>query len=184
MDQRGSSPSETFGGWKSQRRFHRKITKATGHLGSSQGSIAESVFDPAAEGEGKMTETGRFAARPWTPADDEVLRSLALNGVDARGIGNRLNRTAHAVRSRAKRLNILIRKHQGSAEDKEAMGKRSTWTSKDDDQLRALAASGENSPAIAVRLNRTAAGVRKRAMALGIKLAGSKRELGLKVKGK
>ena len=127
-----------------------------------------------------MTETGRFAARPWTPADDEVLRSLALNGVDARGIGNRLNRTADAVRSRARRLNILIRKHRGSAEDKEAMGKRSTWTSKDDDQLRALAASGENSAAIAVRLNRTAAGVRKRAMDLGIKLAGSKRELGLK----
>ena len=69
-----------------------------------------------------------------------------------------------------------------SAEDKEAMGKRSTLTSKDDDQLRALAASGENSVAIAVRLNRTAAGVRKRAMDLGIKLAGSKRELGLKVK--
>jgi hypothetical protein len=37
------------------------------------------------------------------------------------------------------------------------MGKRSTWTSKDDDQLRALAASGENSAAIAVQLNRTAA---------------------------
>jgi len=138
--------------------------------------------EAAAKGEGKMTETGRFAARPWTPADDEVLRSLALNGVDARGIGNRLNRTADAVRSRAKRLNILIRKHRGSAEDKEAMGKRSTWTSKDDDQLRALAASGENSPAIAARLNRTAAGVRKRAIALGIKLAGSKRELGLKAK--
>jgi hypothetical protein len=47
------------------------------------------------------------------------------------------------------------------------MGKRSTWTSKDDDQLRALAASGENSAAIAVRLNRTAAGVRMRAMDLG-----------------
>jgi hypothetical protein len=64
------------------------------------------------------------------------------------------------------------------------MGKRSTWTSKDDDQLRALAASGENSVAIAVRLNRTAVGVRRRAMDLGIRLAGSKRELGLKKKGK
>jgi hypothetical protein len=50
------------------------------------------------------------------------------------------------------------------------MGKRSTWTSKDDDQLRALAASGENSAAIAVRLNRTAAGVRRRAMDLGVKV--------------
>jgi hypothetical protein len=64
------------------------------------------------------------------------------------------------------------------------MGKRSTWTSKDDDQLRVLAASGQSSAAIAVRLNRTAAGVRKRAMDLDVKLAGSKRELGLKAKGK
>src|ERR1700686_1481044 len=64
------------------------------------------------------------------------------------------------------------------------MGRRSTWTSKDDDQLRALAASGENSAAIAVRLNRTPAGIRKRAMDLGVKLAGSKRELGLKAKAK
>jgi hypothetical protein len=63
------------------------------------------------------------------------------------------------------------------------MGKRSTWTSKDDDQLRVLAASGENSAAIAVRLNRTPAGVRKRAMDLGV-MAGSKREVGLKAKGK
>jgi hypothetical protein len=29
-----------------------------------------------AEGEGEMTETGRFAARPWSPADDEGLRFL------------------------------------------------------------------------------------------------------------
>ena len=70
------------------------------------------------------------------------------------------------------------------AEGEEVMGRRSTWTSKDDDLLRALAASGENSAAIAVRLNRTPAGVRKRAMDLGIKLAGSKREVGLKAKGK
>jgi hypothetical protein len=48
-----------------------------------------------------MTETRRFAARPWTPADDEILRSLALRGVDARVIGSQLNRTAVAVRSRA-----------------------------------------------------------------------------------
>jgi hypothetical protein len=57
-----------------------------------------------------MTETRRFAARPWTPADDEILRSLALRGVDARVIGSQLNRTAVAVRSRAKRMNILLKK--------------------------------------------------------------------------
>jgi len=68
------------------------------------------------------------------------------------------------------------------AEGEEVMGKRSTWTPEDDDRLRALAASGENSAAIAVRLKRSAAGVRKRATHLGIGLAGSKRELGLKAK--
>jgi hypothetical protein len=51
-------------------------------------------------------------------------------------------------------------------EGKEVMGRRSTWTSKDDDLLRALAASGENSAAIAARLKRTAAGIRKRATSL------------------
>ena len=68
------------------------------------------------------------------------------------------------------------------AEGEEVMGKRSTWTPEDDDRLRALAASGENSAAIAVRLKRSVAGVRKRATHLGIGLAGSKRELGLKAK--
>jgi hypothetical protein len=57
-----------------------------------------------------MTETGRFATRQWSPADDEILRSLAFRGVDARVIGSQLNRTAIAVRSRARRLNILLKK--------------------------------------------------------------------------
>jgi hypothetical protein len=57
-----------------------------------------------------MKEVGRFATRPWTPADDEILRSLALRSVDARVIGSQLNRTAVAVRSRARRMNILLKK--------------------------------------------------------------------------
>jgi hypothetical protein len=60
------------------------------------------------------------------------------------------------------------------------MGRRSTWTSTDDDQLRALAASGETSVAIAARLNRSAAGIRKRALNLDIGLAGSTKARGLK----
>jgi hypothetical protein len=62
-----------------------------------------------------MKETGRFATRPWTPADDEILRSLAHRGVHARVIGSQLNRTAVAVRSRARRLNILLKKSQTEA---------------------------------------------------------------------
>jgi hypothetical protein len=70
--------------------------------------------------------------------------------------------------------------HTGADIHAHALSSRSRRTA--GDQLQALAASGENSVAIAVRLNRTAAGVRRRAMDLGIKLAGSKRELGLKAK--
>ena len=63
MDRKGSSPPEAFGRWKSQRRFHRKIAEAIDHLGSRQGSIFESVFDPAAEGEGEtMTHIKAAAA--------------------------------------------------------------------------------------------------------------------------
>jgi hypothetical protein len=77
MDRTGSSTPEAFGRWKSQRRFHRKITKAIDHLGSSQGSMAESVFDPAAEGEGEVTALrGKF----WTPEEDTHLRMFLEAG--------------------------------------------------------------------------------------------------------
>jgi len=56
-----------------------------------------------------MTAAGKKTS-PWTPEDDERLRSLALTDVKAREIGMQLNRTEHAVRSRAMRLNIDLRK--------------------------------------------------------------------------
>jgi len=56
------------------------------------------------------------------------------------------------------------------------------WTIKDDDQLRVLAATGETSGSIAVRLKRSAAAIRKRAIYLGILLAGTTKALGLKAK--
>jgi hypothetical protein len=63
------------------------------------------------------------------------------------------------------------------------MGRR-PWTIKDDDQLRVLAATGETSGSIAVRLKRSAAAIRKRAISSGIVLAGSAKAPGLKAKGK
>ena len=44
----------------------------------------------------------------WTLADDERLRELVVEGMDARKLGVELNRTATAVRSRAFRLNLTI----------------------------------------------------------------------------
>jgi hypothetical protein len=56
-----------------------------------------------------MTSPGPFAARPWTTADDERLKSLALKGASARLIAAHMSRTTVAVRSRASRLDILLR---------------------------------------------------------------------------
>jgi len=58
----------------------------------------------------KMTEPARPTSPPWNTADDELLRTLALKGVDARLIGMKLNRTAPAVRARANRLNLRLKK--------------------------------------------------------------------------
>ena len=44
----------------------------------------------------------------WTSADDDRLRELVVEGMDARKLGVELNRTATAVRSRALRLNLTI----------------------------------------------------------------------------
>ena len=56
-----------------------------------------------------MTETELFS-RPWTQADDEKLQKLALTGLSSTAIGIRMNRTEIAVRSRAKYLQVILRK--------------------------------------------------------------------------
>jgi hypothetical protein len=52
----------------------------------------------------------RPAGRPWSVADDELLRRLAPKGASARLIGMQLDRTASAVRSGAAKLNLCLRK--------------------------------------------------------------------------
>jgi hypothetical protein len=59
---------------------------------------------------GPMTEPAHFDSRPWTQADDENLRKLALAGFSSRAIGIRMNRTETAVRSRARQLQVILRK--------------------------------------------------------------------------
>jgi hypothetical protein len=57
-----------------------------------------------------MTEPEHFASRPWTQADDDNLRRLALTGLSSRAIGIRMNRTETAVGSRARQLQVILRK--------------------------------------------------------------------------
>jgi hypothetical protein len=57
-----------------------------------------------------MTEPAHFDSRPWTQADDDKLRRLALTGLSVRAIGIRMRRTETAVHSRAGRLQVILRK--------------------------------------------------------------------------
>jgi hypothetical protein len=57
-----------------------------------------------------ISEPANFASRPWTHADDDKLRRLALTGLSVRAIGIRMSRTETAVHSRARRLQVILRK--------------------------------------------------------------------------
>jgi hypothetical protein len=47
--------------------------------------------------------TAGLPTKPWTPLDDERLRSLAMSGIDVSEIATELERTVYAVRARAER---------------------------------------------------------------------------------
>ena len=52
----------------------------------------------------------RLNAKQWTNVEDERLRSLAISGMNAWGIAAELERTVAAVRSRAERFGISLRR--------------------------------------------------------------------------
>jgi hypothetical protein len=61
-----------------------------------------------AESEARMSPG---PSKPWTPLDDERLRSLVLAGMDANEIATELERTVFAVRARAeKRLRVSLKR--------------------------------------------------------------------------
>jgi hypothetical protein len=57
-----------------------------------------------------ISEPANFAPRRWTLADDDNLRRLALTGLSVRAISIRMSRTETAVHSRARRLQVILRK--------------------------------------------------------------------------
>jgi DNA-binding NarL/FixJ family response regulator len=71
----------------------------------------KSALNEGARDSGRpISEPENFASRPWTRADDDKLRRLARTGLSVRAIGIRMNRTETAVRSHAKRLQVILRK--------------------------------------------------------------------------
>jgi hypothetical protein len=57
-----------------------------------------------------ISEPANITSRPWTRADDDKLRRLALRGLSVRAIGIRLSRTETAVHARAGLLQVILRK--------------------------------------------------------------------------
>ena len=52
----------------------------------------------------------RLNAKQWTNVEDERLRSLAISGMNAWGIAAELERSVAAVRSRAERFGLSLRR--------------------------------------------------------------------------
>jgi hypothetical protein len=63
-----------------------------------------------AEGEGKMTGHRFFHSMPWTPADDEQLRSMLMAGRTAAEIATKLKRSVAAVHRRARVLGLSFKR--------------------------------------------------------------------------
>src|SRR5258708_26774657 len=56
-----------------------------------------------------MTEPPHFGSRPWTQADDDKLRRMALTRLSSGAIGIRINRTETNAPSRARQLQESFR---------------------------------------------------------------------------
>jgi hypothetical protein len=52
--------------------------------------------------------------QPWTPSEDERLRKLAAEGRSSLTISERMKRSQQSIRHRARKLNIVLAKVQGS----------------------------------------------------------------------
>jgi IS30 family transposase len=63
-----------------------------------------------------MTDRPRRSNWQWTRGEDEKLRELELDKVSSREIARQLNRTIDSIRSRAKRLNIALRRRRPGAQ--------------------------------------------------------------------
>jgi hypothetical protein len=70
-----------------------------------------------------MTEPAHFASRPWTQADDDNLRRLALTGFSSTAIGIRMNRTETAVHLRTATGNLEKNQAETAADGLKAKGK-------------------------------------------------------------
>ena len=55
-----------------------------------------------------MTRPG-FSAKPWTPAEEERLRTMIMSGMSVKDIATEHQRSVGAVRARSKQLGISLK---------------------------------------------------------------------------
>jgi hypothetical protein len=63
-----------------------------------------------AEGKGEMTKPPMIVSRPWTPEEEDHLRTLAISGESIAAISKRLRRSEGVLRHRARALGIVLRR--------------------------------------------------------------------------
>ena len=105
----------------------------------------------------------------WTPAEDKKLKDLVESGASWEEIGRQLTRTAGAVHARAKTFKLLGLRPKSSG----LVGVGKIWTADEDAELVQLATNGVSRAEIAVRLDRSVAGLEARARRLGVRIATS-----------
>ena len=90
----------------------------------------------------------------WTAREDALLRAAAVSGIPATWVASRLSRTPDAVRWRQR---ALVGRRAGAA----------PYTPDEDEAIRRCFARGDDVAALARRLGRSAAAVRRHAETLG-----------------
>jgi hypothetical protein len=62
------------------------------------------------ESKGEMTKPPFIESKPWTPEEEDQLRTLAISGETIAAISKRLWRSEGALRHRARALGIVLRR--------------------------------------------------------------------------
>jgi hypothetical protein len=91
-------------------RHKRTVAAVRTRLSVLKVSIRRVKRSKRSEGKGEMTKPPFIVSRPWTPEEEDQLRTLAISGESIAAISKRLWRSEGALRHRARALGIVLRR--------------------------------------------------------------------------
>ena len=101
---------KTLPGDIGQKRCHdRREVEADRNFRAQPSEQTQGIAENA-EGKGEMTKPPFIVSRPWTPEEEDQLRTLAISGESIAAISKRLWRSEGALRHRARALGIVLRR--------------------------------------------------------------------------